>query len=53
MDRLPNGEEVGHYWKTGSSAPEIWMEKTRKLIKDYERRRIMQWFYQHKEAVKS
>ncbi len=34
MKELPYAEDVGHYWKTGSSSPESWMEKTKKLITD-------------------
>lgn len=29
---LPYAEDIGHYWKTGLSSPDVWMEKTRKLI---------------------
>ncbi len=29
---LPFAEDIGHYWKTGQSSPDQWMEKTRKLI---------------------
>ena len=33
-DELPYAEEIGHYWKTGRSAPEDWMEKAKKVIRD-------------------
>lgn len=29
---LPYAEDLGHYWETGHSAPDVWMEKTRKII---------------------
>lgn len=29
---LPYAEDLGHYWETGQSAPDVWMEKTRKVI---------------------
>ena len=27
-------EDIGHYWKTSTSAPDRWIEKTKKLIAD-------------------
>lgn len=29
---LPFAEDIGHYWCTGNSSPETWMDKTCKLI---------------------
>ena len=29
---LPFAEDIGHYWQTGKSAPDTWLEKTRKVI---------------------
>jgi len=29
---LPFAEDIGHYWQTGQSSPDSWMEKTCKLI---------------------
>jgi len=29
---LPFAEDIGHYWQTGRSAPDVWLEKTRKII---------------------
>lgn len=34
VDELPYAEDIGHYWKTGASAPEVWMEKAKKVIID-------------------
>ena len=33
-ENLPYAEDIGHYWKTGKSDPEIWIEKTRKVVTD-------------------
>lgn len=32
--KLPYAEDIGHYWQTSQSAPDQWMEKTRKLIEN-------------------
>lgn len=29
---LPFAEDIGHYWQTGKSAPDTWLDKTRKII---------------------
>ena len=29
---LPFAEDIGHYWQTGRSAPDAWLDKTRKII---------------------
>ena len=29
---LPFAEDIGHYWQTGKSAPDTWLEKTRRII---------------------
>lgn len=31
---LPYAEDIGHYWKTGSSSPDTWLERTKKVIAD-------------------
>ncbi len=31
---LPYAEDIGHYWLTGSSSPDTWITKIRKLIED-------------------
>lgn len=31
---LPYAEDIGHYWKTGQSSPDTWLEKARKIIAD-------------------
>lgn len=31
---LPFAEDVGHYWQTGQSSPDVWMARTRQLIED-------------------
>lgn len=31
---LPFAEDVKHYWKTGSSSPDTWMDKTKKQIEE-------------------
>ena len=33
-DKLPYAEDIGHYWKTGSSSPEVWIDKAKKVITD-------------------
>ncbi len=33
-EEMPYAEDIGHYWKTGKSAPEVWMEKAKKVITD-------------------
>ena len=29
---LPFAEDIGHYWQTGRSSPDVWLEKTRSII---------------------
>jgi len=31
---LPYAEDIGHYWKTSTSSPDVWMDKTKKVIQD-------------------
>lgn len=31
---LPFAEDIGHYWLTGSSSPDIWIEKAKKQIEE-------------------
>jgi len=31
---LPYAEDLGHYWKTGSSSPDTWIEMAKKLIRE-------------------
>ena len=31
---LPYAEDIGHYWQTGTSSPEVWMDKTRRVLED-------------------
>ena len=31
---LPYAEDLGHYWKTGSSSPDTWLERAKKLIRE-------------------
>ena len=31
---LPDAEDLGHYWKTGSSSPDTWIEMAKKLIRE-------------------
>lgn len=31
---LPYAEDVGHYWQTGSSSPDTWIEKAKRQIED-------------------
>lgn len=31
---LPYAEDLGHYWKTGSSSPDTWLEMAKKLIRE-------------------
>jgi hypothetical protein len=33
MDNLPYAEDVKHYWKTSTSSPDSWLNKTAELIK--------------------
>lgn len=32
--QLPYAEDIGHYWKTGTSSPDTWLYKTKKVIMD-------------------
>ncbi|KKM69037.1 hypothetical protein LCGC14_1454860 [marine sediment metagenome] len=34
MMELPYAEDLGHYWKTGSSSPDTWIEMAKKLIRE-------------------
>ena len=29
---LPYAEDIGHYWETSKSSPEVWMDRARRLI---------------------
>lgn len=29
---LPFAEDIGHYWQTGKSSPDVWLEKIRRII---------------------
>lgn len=31
---LPYAEDVGHYWRTSQSSPDMWIERAKKVIKD-------------------
>ena len=31
---LPYAEDIGHYWQTGSSSPDTWIEKGKKQIEE-------------------
>lgn len=31
---LPYAEDVGHYWQTSQSSPDVWMERAKKIIQD-------------------
>ena len=31
---LPFAEDIGHYWQTGSSSPDTWIEKAKKQIEE-------------------
>jgi hypothetical protein len=31
---LPYAEDIGHYWQTGSSPPDTWIDKAKKVIQD-------------------
>ena len=31
---LPYAEDVGHYWQTGSSSPDVWIEKAKRQIEE-------------------
>ena len=31
---LPYAEDIGHYWQTGSSSPDIWIEKAKRQIEE-------------------
>jgi len=43
MAELPFGEDI-NYWKTGSSSPEVWIAKARKLIVDFGGKILMEAF---------
>ena len=31
---LPYAEDIGHYWQTGTSSPDTWIEKAKRLIEE-------------------
>ena len=31
---LPYAEDVGHYWQTSQSSPDVWIDRAKKVIKD-------------------
>ena len=31
---LPYAEDIGHYWQTGSSSPDVWIEKAKRQIEE-------------------
>ena len=31
---LPYAEDIGHYWQTGSSSPDVWIEKAKSQIEE-------------------
>ncbi len=31
---LPYAEDIGHYWQTGSSSPDTWLEKAKRQIEE-------------------
>ncbi len=41
---LPYAEDIGHYWQTGSSSPDVWMDKTRRVILGLEGKIIAEGF---------
>jgi hypothetical protein len=34
LDELPYAEDIGHYWKTGQSSPDVWIDRAKKVITD-------------------
>lgn len=34
MMDLPFAEDIGHYWQTGVSSPDVWIDKAKKLIEE-------------------
>jgi len=32
--KLPYAEDVGHYWQTSRSSPDMWIDRAKKVIKD-------------------
>lgn len=34
MNNLPYAEDVGHYWQTSQSPPDIWIDRAKKIITD-------------------
>ena len=31
---LPYAEDIGHYWQTSQSSPDIWIERAKRIIQD-------------------
>ena len=31
---LPYAEDVGHYWQTSQSSPDVWMDRAKRVIQD-------------------
>lgn len=34
MSNLPYAEDVGHYWQTSKSSPDVWIDRAKKVIQD-------------------
>jgi hypothetical protein len=34
MNNLPYAEDIGHYWQTGKSSPDVWIDRAKKVIQD-------------------
>ena len=32
--KLPYAEDVGHYWQTSQSSPDVWIDRAKKIIQD-------------------
>ena len=52
MSKLPYGEDV-NYWQTGRSSPDVWIDKTKKLICDLGGRVMMEGFGSEPTAGRS
>ncbi len=41
---LPYAEDIGHYWMTGSSSPDTWIDKAKKLIQEVDGKMIAEGY---------
>ena len=53
MEKIKYAEDVNHYWKTGSSTPDSWLDKAAGLIEEIDGHVFTRGFGQDKEGRKA